>query len=507
MAQARADFYKDGTWTAPAGVYAVTLVTKKNTRCLPTRIMSETNNSMNFFLDSFGRAWAIGLNTNGQLGVNDVTPRSSPTLVVGGLQFQQLSATGNAGSSIPWAGGVTNIGDIYMWGLNTNGQLGVGDTTPRSSPTIVAGSQKFQNLMAIRGGSSVAAMTPAGTLYTWGLNTNGELGVGDTTPRSSPTIVAGSQKFNQVVSSQNTTGQTCVVGLNQSGAAYAWGYNAHGELGVNDTTPRSSPTLVVGGQTFVQVASDPAGAFYGLTAAGAVYSWGRNDNGQLGDGTVTNRSSPVLVIGGYVFRKLFSGPYGSMLGLTTSNDLYAWGFNTHGQLGVGDFVPRSSPTLVIGGHKWSDISAGDYSGGVPNSFGITTDGVAYGWGENNNGELGINSSAVNWPDPQPVAGGLTMAKVLSWGSFTTFVDVQGNVYGAGQNSSGVLGDGTTTNRSSPVLVLGGALADARPTTAMIRVPVSPGTTYTVSMQQYLASFGGLPVAQGQIDLLSVFFDQ
>jgi alpha-tubulin suppressor-like RCC1 family protein len=143
---------------------------------------------------------------------------------------------------------------------------------------------------------------------------------------------------------------TC--GVTAAGAAYCWGLNSSGQLGDGTTTQRTRPTPVAGGLSFVEVS---AGANHtcGITARGEAYCWGLNTNGQLGDGTTAQRMSPVLVAGGLTFAFLDWPYYGTLgaggnhtCGLTVNRALYCWGANDHGQLGNGTRLDSAVPVKV-----------------------------------------------------------------------------------------------------------------------------------------------------------------
>ena len=166
---------------------------------------------------------------------------------------------------------------------------------------------------------------------------------------------------------------TC--GVTTGGAAYCWGYNGSGQLGDGTTTDRSSPVLVAGGVSFATVS---AGTAYtcGLTAAGAAYCWGYNASGELGDGTTTNRLTPVLVAGGVSLAAVRAGGLHTC-GLTAAGAAYCWGYNGYGQLGDGTTTNRSSPVLVAGGVTFAAVSAGNVhtcgvTAAAPRTAGATT---------------------------------------------------------------------------------------------------------------------------------------
>ena len=302
-------------------------------------------------------AWAWGGNDTGRLGDNSVTSRSSPVSVVGGIT-DWIFLEARASHSI----GIRANGTMWSWGTNLVGELGNNSTVSRSSPGSVVGG--FTDWISASTGtgyrSQSIGLRANGTLWGWGRNDIGQLGnnlgPGDI---SSPTIVAGG--ITDWVSS--STGNAHCLGLRANGTMYAWGLDLQGSLGINvDGEARSSPTLVVGGITDWTSASCGATHSLGVRGNGTLYAWGNNTYGKLGANIApaTSRSSPVLVAGGITdWLSASAGSYHS-IGLRGNGTMYAWGSNSDGQLGnnLGATASRSSPTLVAGGFTdWIDVAA------------------------------------------------------------------------------------------------------------------------------------------------------
>ena len=347
--------------------------------------------------------YAWGYNSSGRLGDNTTTTRSSPVTVVGGITtWSKISAGGK--HSV----GITSAGVAYGWGYNGYGGLGDNTSTGRSSPVSVVGGLTWSQVSA--GYIHSLGVTTSGVAYGWGNNVNGRLGDGTTTARSSPVTVVGGLTWSQV-----SAGYKHSVGLTTSGVAYGWGYNGFGAIGDNTQSQRLSPVTVVGGLTWSQVTAGGVHSL-GITSSGFAYAWGRNDNMQLGDGSpTTNRSSPVTVIGGITAWSQVSGSAASgdkhSLGIA-AGVAYGWGSNQEAQVGDGTFSNyRSSPVTVVGGiTNWTQIKAGGR-----HSLGVTSTGIAYAWGNNQNGQGG-NNVETRSASPVSISGGLIGWSQISAGT-------------------------------------------------------------------------------------------
>lgn len=180
---------------------------------------------------------------------------------------------------------MTSAGVLYAWGDNTQGVLGVGDNTNRSSPVAVLGGLTFASVKLFR--NTAMGITADGTLYAWGNNANGQLGAADVVSRSSPVAVLGGFKFSDVDFVDGITDIYGVVGTSPSGIMYAWGINTNGSLGLGDVTPRSSPVAVLGAfspdqgdKMFCQDLTVTAGAAYIVTLGVGTASFGNTPIGR-----------------------------------------------------------------------------------------------------------------------------------------------------------------------------------------------------------------------------------
>ena len=486
-------FGNNGTWVCPAGVTAVSIFLKKRPSFLERSNFYGSATMQ--FVDRFGNAFAWGSNPQGIIGDNTVAAKSSPTLVVGGLRFSKVIATSSGNQS---AFGIhADTGNLYAWGLNTNGQLGTNDVTHRSSPTLVVGGLKFLDVQTASnlafGGTSAFGISTNGNLYAWGANSIGQLGVNDTTPRSSPTLVVGGLKWRSVLS--RTDG---AMAMAADGNLYAWGSNGSGNLGDGTTLNRSSPTLVVGGLSIKKWdVVDDSTAYRAaiITTSNDMYTWGDNADGQLGLNDTANRSSPTLVVGGLKWKDMAVGSAAGF-GITYSNQLYAWGSNGFGHLGVNDTTPRSSPTLVVGGLSVAKVAYNN-----PSAFTLilATNGTVYSCGLNGQGQLGLGDTTSR-SSPVAVAGSGSFIDVYALGSGrAAAIGNDGYLWMWGINTAGQLGVGDTTPRSSPVAVIGNNMLSLDGSAITKTVPVTPGQTYNIKLAQVNVIFGTEKIASGVFD--------
>ncbi len=366
-------------------------------------------------IGSNGLAYCWGRNNYGQLGNGTTTNSSVPvaiTLPSGVMSFMQLW-TGNGYID----GASCAIGDnglAYCWGRNNYGQLGNGTTTDSSVPvavTLPSGVTSFAYISTA--GRVSCGLGNNGLAYCWGDNYYGQLGNGTTTRSSVPVAVTLPSGVTSFTSIGENSYFTCGIGDN--GRAYCWGKNEYGQLGNGTTTNSLVPvavTLPSGVTSFPQISvsqDDAAGTVCAIGDDGLAYCWGKNEYGQLGNGTTTNSSVPVAVTlpsGVTSFIRISSG--GAMTCAIGNNGLaYCWGYNNFGQLGNGTTTNSSVPVLVnlpSGVTSFTSITAGGTDDDDSyTSCGIGNNGLAYCWGRNSYGQLG-NGTTTNSSVPVAVVG-------------------------------------------------------------------------------------------------------
>lgn len=358
--------------------------------------------------------------------------------------------------------GLTSDGKAYCWGSHVFGQLGNGtppNATLQTEPKPVAGGQVFATLSA--GNRHACGLTPLGQAYCWGDNFHGQLGDGGTTGRFAPTAVNGPLGGPPLTFVSLSVGHSHSCGLISGGSAYCWGSNVFGELGVGTTTDRFTPTAVSGpdGGSALTFTSLTAGNTHtcGVTTSGKAYCWGEGHDGQLGDGSFgSQHHTPTAVLGDLTFASLSAGGFYTC-GLTSSGTAYCWGNDFFGQLGNGSLGATAEPDAVTGDLTFASLAAGAF-----HTCGLTSGGTTYCWGHNLSGQLGGGTATdTDQHTPQPVAGDQVFA-ILSAGrdgNHTCGLTPVGTAYCWGRNQFGQLGDGTTTNQAAPTPVTGDVTFD------------------------------------------------
>ncbi|HEX3160512.1 MAG TPA: Ig-like domain-containing protein, partial [Gemmatimonadaceae bacterium] len=292
-------------------------------------------------LTAEGAAYCWGDNSYGNLGDGTFDNRRVPTAVTGGRTFASLSAGRN------WNIALTADGAAYTWGANA-GTIGDGTTTNRPVPTLVSGGLTFRSVAA--GHYHALGITTDGVPYAWGMNDYGQLGDGTQTKRTAPVPVAGGLNFRAVSGGAGNS-----FGITADGAAYAWGANDGQSLGIGASERWVlTPAPVRGGLRFRAIAAGGAHTI-GLTMTGAAYAWGNNSGGQLGLGTTVDSPEPTLVSGGRVYRSVSAGQSLS-LAQTHDGSVFAWGFNHVGQVGDGTTTNRHEPVAVGGTSPTSRVT-------------------------------------------------------------------------------------------------------------------------------------------------------
>jgi len=298
-------------------------------------------------LDAAGSAYCWGANDVGMLGTG--TRGAHSRRVLGNLTFRSLTA--GRGHTC----GLTTDQTAYCWGWNFNGSLGTGATEDGIGSTVaqrVAGSMRFASITA--GDFHSCGVSVEHSAYCWGGNRSGQLGDGSTSDSRVPVPVSGNLSFAELSPASDFT---CAITM--AGAAYCWGLNLNNQFGGDTVRESPTPIAVRGSVRLVSIRSSGSSHHTcGLTSEGAAFCWGWNHRGQLGNGAMYDDSlqAPTPVAGGLRFRSLSVGVEHTC-GVTLDGRAYCWGRNKEGQLGSGDLSDASVPVPVAGDLRWSSLSA------------------------------------------------------------------------------------------------------------------------------------------------------
>jgi len=338
------------------------------------------------------------------------------------------------------AGAAGDNPNAYSWGSNGNGQLGHGNTTTLSSPVQIGGIT-WASIGAF--GSSSCGVSNTGKLYSWGKNNYGQLGHGNTTYLSEPTQIGSLSTWSKVIPSKRTAWF-----IKTDGTLWGTGYNGQGGLGDGTTTVRSSPVQIGVATNWVTgAAGNDQPAF--INSAGKLYTWGSGGSGSGGRGNTTNYSVPTQVGTLTDWRSVDAGGGPNILATKTDNTIWSWGSSGFGVLGngTGSGNNLSSPAKIGSLTDWSANIACSLFG----AFAVKTDGTLWAWGRNDHGELG-QGNTTDLSSPVKIGALTNWSNV--WAGFRSVIALKtdGTLWGIGENNYGQLGLGDTTLRSSPAQI-------------------------------------------------------
>jgi len=340
-----------------------------------------------------------GTNGSGQLGLGNTLSKSSPNQVGALSDWQQVSAA--SGFTLA----TKSNGTLWSWGSPYLGSLGLGNNTYYSSPKQVGALTNWLFAAAGQYNSGFCIKTD-GTLWSWGQNNQGQLGLGNVTNYSSPKQVGSLTNWSKI-----STGSYFIVSVKTDGTMWSWGYNNVGQLGLGNTTSYSSPKQIGALTTWSAISAAGVGSWcLALKTDGTLWSWGVNTYGGLGLGNTTSYSSPKQIGALTTWSTPAAGQYWGMA-VTTSGALWSWGYNISGQLGLGNTTYFSSPKQVGTLTTWSKVAAT-----FRTAYAIKTDGTLWDWGYNSYGELGNGTSGNSTHTSSPAqVGSLTTWLSISAG--------------------------------------------------------------------------------------------
>ena len=350
-----------------------------------------------------GAVWAWGENSDGQLGINNTTDQNIPVQVVGenGIGFLENIIDISAGTDHSIA--LKDDGTVWIWGANDDGQLGNGTTVDKITPIKVP---NLTNVVEISAGWSYTHIVKSdGSVWAWGRGTSGELGIGATIQSLIPIQVVGvggTGYLGNIV--DISTGEQHVLALKNDGTVYSWGMGASGRLGTDATVNSNTPLKVVnetntGDLLNIQKISAGYNHSMALAQDGSLYVWGNNDIGQLGIGSYNTKNKPYKMISLTNVKEISAG-IGFSMAVKVDGTLWSWGGNTEGELGIGNYTDKNNPNQVLNEDGTSFISnVTSISAANLHSLATTTNGSVFSWGDASSGKLGngINTGLFNKP--------------------------------------------------------------------------------------------------------------
>jgi alpha-tubulin suppressor-like RCC1 family protein len=426
---------------------------------------------------SDGTLWAWGNNYYGQLGDGTTIDRSEPVQVGDDTDWVSVSAGANHTLALK---GVNSAGrSLYAWGSNSHGQLGDNTFTDRNAPVQIQINTVNEWVSVSARGNHTVAIKFGGTLWAWGENTYGQVGNGGGAVQPVPAqIIVGGQNGTPLTWATVAAGTDHTLAIATDESLWAWGRNDAGQLGVSDTDDRLVPARVGSASDWLDV--DGGGAHsVGIrrvgdsSTAGSLWAWGDNSEAQLGNDSGTPSWVPIQVGTETTWKRVIAGEF-HVFAVNAEQALWGWGRNARGELGIAQNVAGKEEAPVRVGNVSLQWAAAD--SGSAHTVMVTADGRLFVSGLNLYGEIG-NGQIAKKLQPSRVS-----ALVSSWAganlaagwNHSAAVAPDGRLWTWGSNAYGQLGDGTFVDRDVPVEIPAG--------TGLTWLKVSAGAGHTVAIR-------------------------
>ena len=331
---------------------------------------------------------------------------------------------------------IKNDGSVWVWGWNTDGELGDGTNVPQSLPKRVSNLPPIVSIA--NGWTHTIALTSAGNLLAWGGNDQGQLGIGSKIKQFSPVSIPNLTRVSAIACGSN---HSLAV---SNGEVWTWGLNSSGQLGNGGTTTSLSPVKASDLSDVIAVSAGLAHSI-ALKSDGTVWTWGSNDYGQLGDGTQTPQSTPIKVPSLSGIKRIAAGGY-HCLAIKSDDTVVAWGWNGAEQLGVSGINYSTVPRQVENLSGIIAVAAGDNH----HSLALKSDGTVWGWGNNGGGQLGNGNTTQSSIPVQAVGISDIIAIAAGSSGHSMALQRNGMVFTWGNGGAWQLGDGNSGNRTTPL---------------------------------------------------------
>ena len=330
-------------------------------------------------------------------------------------------------------------GTLWAWGNNEYGELGNNSTIESHIPIQIGTDNKWKSVSCFAESLFSIALKTDGTIWGWGHNSWGQLA----------TVFTGNDFLvpYQIISSNDWesiyTGDTCVIAKKTNGTLWGWGENSYGQLGIG-TTSSSVPTPVqIGTNTDWKVISTGDDQVLAIKNNGTLWAWGNNLYGMIGNNSTTEVHSPIQIGTDINWKTISSGDRHS-LAIKTDGTLWAWGYNYHHCLGDGTTIQRLMPIQIGTDNDWKIVVAG-----VDVSFAIKNNGSLWSWGANLSGELGNGQTTIEVSSPAQITNFYDWKSIISGHSFCIGLKNNDTLYSWGSNQYGSCGNNSTVQIFSP----------------------------------------------------------
>ena len=395
-----------------------------------------------FAIDYEGNVYAWGYNGYGQLGLGNTSNQLSP------VQIQSLQDVKKIIINDLTVYAIISNGDVYAWGKNDYGQVGNGSKSTQTTPYKISELSNVKELIC--GGQTAFALTNNKQVYAWGRADDFQMGNGTAvTAQTIPAQIANLNNVDEVI----TNGTTSFAICDNYQEVYSWGEGWNGELGTySERNRRPTKVWILSdlNETIDELIIKQYTCF-AITSNGTLYGWGDNSTCQLGNGGLFDKGIPTAISNmPSTDDFIFNGYTGIALG--ADGYVYAWGNNSTGEAGTGSTgritTPKKINTL---GNNITEIF-----NGIRSMYALNSSGDLYAWGRNNSGQLGIGiTSHVNPPNIIEGISGISSIEKIEDTVFAT--DTQGVIYGWGENNYGQIGDGSTSDMLSPYPIFDNAM--------------------------------------------------
>lgn len=331
--------------------------------------------------------WSWGNNSQGQLADGSVIAKSSPVQII-----SQNSRWKYISSNYATVAAIDKNDDIWLWGLNNIYQLADGSTSNRSSPVQLVFGTKWKRVEC--GNSYVIALNEYDELYGWGSNIDGQLGIWGFDEIENVTYLPINNDFasnSNLTTFDYSCGNSHTAIIATDGSLYVFGYNYWGQLGINSVETEHYPQYIEQAEYQYDWIKVSCGDNHtaAIDELKRLWTWGGCLDGQLGNNDRIDKSSPSIIsVGGTNWISVVCGLY-QTAAIKEDNTLWLWGRNDQGRLGDGTTVSRSVPVQTsLGGSNWAKVACNGFS-----TAAIKTDGSLWTWGDNEYGQLGDNTTS------------------------------------------------------------------------------------------------------------------